>query len=597
MKKVLHIVTNLLLLFLVTGCGKIVAPEIVRYANDGSKFWVTNRANKELLSFDGKNGKILGKQTFPSAINDLLLDNKGRLWVVCEGQGGILYELNPSNHSILSGTSLGYEPSALAYNEKSGTLWVTQRFNNELWEIDPVSKKVLSQISVGREPVDVISVSRGDYMLVVNNLPSMASTDFPVATHIDVVDVAGKKITNRIMLTNGATDARAITSSHDGKYSYVTHLVGRYQLPTNQVDRGWMSTNAISIINNDDFTLETTVLLDTPQRGAANPSSIEISPDGQYIVISLSGSHELCVIAHAALHERLEAVKQGEKVIPSVRKWEDIPNDAGFLYGIRDFISTGGKGPRGFAFHPDGSVAVANYFSAGISMINSQSKVSRSYKLGVPLTSTKRGLGEMYFNDATLCFQQWQSCTSCHPNGARIDGLNWDLLNDGAGNPKNTKSLLYSHQTPPVMITGIRKNAEAAVRSGLKFIHFADAPDEVAQAMDEYLKNLTPLPSPYLIDGKLSESAERGKVNFDKYCAYCHSGKHYTDMKLYMVDWAAPKDNVPMDVPTLVEIWRTAPYLYDGRSYTMREMLDVHGPEDKLSSKELDELAEYVLSL
>ena len=32
-------------------------------------------------------------------------------------------------------------------------------------------------------------------------------------------------------------------------------------------------------------------------------------------------------------------------------------------------------------------------------------------------------LGEMYFNDASYCFQSWQSCTGCHPNEARTDGL------------------------------------------------------------------------------------------------------------------------------------------------------------------------------
>jgi cytochrome c peroxidase len=203
----------------------------------------------------------------------------------------------------------------------------------------------------------------------------------------------------------------------------------------------------------------------------------------------------------------------------------------------------------------------------------------------------------MYFHDATLCFQQWQSCASCHPNDARADGLNWDLLNDGIGNPKNTKSLLYSHKTPPCMITGIRKNAETAVRSGLKFILFAETPNDIAEAMDEYLKKLIPVANPYLIDGGLSESAARGKRYFNQYCASCHALPYYTDMKQYQVDWATLRDSIPMDVPTLTEIWRTAPYLYDGRSYTIREMLDIHGPEDMPSPAELDDLAQYVLSL
>ena len=597
MSKILKTIVIFLLLSVLIGCGKIVTPEIVRMAKEGDKLFVTDRAGNEIFIVDRKNGKIKGKQQFQSAINDLQIDSKGRLWMIGDGQNGALCELNPDNLKILSTTPLGYCPSALAFNDKTGSLWITQRYNNELWEIDPFSKKILSQTGTGREPADVISVCGGNYLLVVNNLPATAAIDFPASTHIDVIDAVEKKNIKKILFVNGATDARAITASPDGKYAYVTHLVGRYQLPTNQVDRGWMSTNAVSVINLDNLSLETTILLDTPQRGAANPSAIEISADGKYIVIALSGSHELCVIDRPAMHERLNAVKRGEKVVPSIEKWEDIPNDTGFLYEIRKFVPTAGKGPRGLAICNDNTFIVANYFTGKISIIDDKGTKVRSYTLGVPVTSTKQGLGEMYFHDATLCFQQWQSCASCHPNNARMDGLNWDLLNDGIGNPKNTKSLLYSHRTPPSMITGIRKNAETAVRSGLKFIFFADASDEIAFAMDEYLKSLVPLASPYLIDNKISEAAGRGKANFDKYCISCHSGQYYTDMKQYQIDWVTPKDNVPMDVPTLIEIWRTAPYLYDGRSSTMREMLEIHGPVDKLSSAELDDLAEYILSL
>jgi cytochrome c peroxidase len=52
-----------------------------------------------------------------------------------------------------------------------------------------------------------------------------------------------------------------------------------------------------------------------------------------------------------------------------------------------------------------------------------------------------------------------------------------------------------------------------------------------------------------------------------------------------------------------VEIWRTAPYLHDGRAATLKEMLTtfnengVHGDTASLNANELDELIEYVLSL
>ena len=57
------------------------------------------------------------------------------------------------------------------------------------------------------------------------------------------------------------------------------------------------------------------------------------------------------------------------------------------------------------------------------------------------------------------------------------------------------------------------------------------------------------------------------------------------------------------DTPTLVECWRTAPYLHDGRYATMKELLTEgkHGQTedmvDKLNDKQIADLVEYVLSL
>src|SRR5947207_1530246 len=90
--------------------------------------------------------------------------------------------------------------------------------------------------------------------------------------------------------------------------------------------------------------------------------------------------------------------------------------------------------------------------------------------LGAPANSTSAAAkvtrarrGELLFNDATICFQGWQSCSSCHSSDARVDGLNWDNLNDGIGNPKNSKSLLNAFLTPPSMWLGVRSNAHVAV--------------------------------------------------------------------------------------------------------------------------------------
>jgi mono/diheme cytochrome c family protein len=211
-------------------------------------------------------------------------------------------------------------------------------------------------------------------------------------------------------------------------------------------------------------------------------------------------------------------------------------------------------------------------------------------------------------HDATLCFQTWQSCSSCHSHDGRVDGLNWDLLNDGIGNPKNAKSLVWAHQTPPAMSTGVRATAEVAVRAGIRHSLFAVLPDEVPEAIDEYLKSLAPAPSPYLENGTLSRSAQRGKRIFEDpkvACASCHPPGLFTDLQKYDVGTRRQRDGAGtlFDTPTLVELWRSAPYLHDGSARTIPDVLiqqnprDKHGATSHLTEQQINDLATYVLSL
>jgi len=184
--------------------------------------------------------------------------------------------------------------------------------------------------------------------------------------------------------------------------------------------------------------------------------------------------------------------------------------------------------------------------------------------------------------------------------------LNWDLLNDGQDNHKNTKSMLFAHETPPSMAHGVRPDAETAVRKGFETILMLPASEDEAEAVDVYLKSLQPEPSPKLVGGRLSESAKRGKKIFDSSrsgCSVCHPGPYFTDMLKHDVGTRSPVDTSQFfDTPTLKEVWRTAPYLHDGRYTTIQQLLieGKHADADRigqLTEEEIDDLTEYVLSL
>jgi len=158
------------------------------------------------------------------------------------------------------------------------------------------------------------------------------------------------------------------------------------------------------------------------------------------------------------------------------------------------------------------------------------------------------------------------------------------------------------------MALGVRADASVAVRAGLQHSLFTVQPEEVALAIDSYLRSLKPILSPHRVKGELSPSAQRGAALFqreDVGCATCHTPGLFTDLKRHNVGTGGRLDREDnrFDTPTLIEVWRSAPYLHNGSAGTIRDVLTTSNPEsehgevEQLSPRELEDLVAYVLSL
>jgi cytochrome c peroxidase len=126
-------------------------------------------------------------------------------------------------------------------------------------------------------------------------------------------------------------------------------------------------------------------------------------------------------------------------------------------------------------------------------------------------------------------------------------------------------------------------------------------------AIDAYVKNLQPNPSPYLVHNRLSPEAEQGRKLFfsqELGCSKCHPPPLFTDQTPHPVgtgkfDQAADQ----FYTPTLIELWRTAPYLHDGSAATLRDTVLTHNPAglrgqtSHLQPKQIDQLVAFLSSL
>lgn len=553
--------------------------------NDKGEILITEKGRNRISIFSPDGKTLLRTIPVDESPTGILLD-ADKAYVTTSAATGhlqiISLETGKQETAIATGSGACYP----IFGPDKKHIYVCNQFQNTVSEVDPAIHQVIRSVKVLREPKSALFSKDGEYLFVTNFLPAQRADVDYVAACVSVIRMSDFTKVKDIQLANGSNALRGICMTPDGKYIYISHNLGRFTVPTSQLQQGWMNTSAFSIIDVAKQEFIGAVVVDEPERGAAGIWSIACNDETLFI--THSGTHEISVIDHKAMLD----------------KFLNYPNksmldyDLRFLYGLRKRIPLEGNGPRKMIME-NGKLYIPTYFADILNIVDAQTCEIATANLNPDREESAENKGERYFNDASHCFQNWQSCNGCHPGDARTDGMNWDLMNDGVGNSKNCKSLLFSHPTPPSMISGIRETAEWAVRAGFKFIQFFDITEEDAVCVDAYLKSLRPVPSPYLVDGELSDLAKEGRKIFEKLnCTECHSGPYYTDLKMHRIGEDIEFEK-GWDTPTLREVWRTAPYLFDGRAATMEEVFEIHkhGIDKKVSKKEIKALTEYVNSL
>ena len=575
------------------------SPQDLVFSPDGSMIAVADEGLNRVLLMNPATRTILKTIPVQGTPRGLAWETTNSLWV-CEYDAASLANVDAAQGRVVRRLAAGPKPYDVKVDSSRGRLVAVDFGLAQVSILDLASGRTLTNLPAVDQPMYLTLTPDRSKALVANSQPKGDARGAAYAPSVTVVDLIGFG-TSQIQLPPGSTSLRGIAVSPDGRWAYVAHLLGRTYLPTTQINHGWMLNNVVSIIDLAAGRVYATLPLDALKDGAANPWGLTLSDNGQTLWVCAAGVNEVIRLNMASIFSYLAA---------NPTNLATIDYDLLTLYQSNWLQRIGpvGTGPRGIALSPDGhTLAVAAYFSGEVHLLDTVSSlVNDAVVTGFSPPEHALRRGERLYNDATGCFERWLSCATCHPGG-RADGLNWDLLNDGLGNAKNTMSHLYSTRTPPSMATGIRANAMIAIQAGFKYIEFQQHSDQDMQDVYDYMDSLRPEPSPYLNKGRLTTSALRGKALFQNSaigCANCHSGTYFTDLQKRNVGTGHPGDIGPYDpvydTPILHELWRTAPYLHDGSAPTLRDVLTTqntnnqHGATSQLSSGQIDDLVAYL---
>jgi DNA-binding beta-propeller fold protein YncE len=346
-------------------------------------------------------------------------------------------------------------------------------------------------------------------------------------------------------------------------------------------------------------------------QAVAMPSAVAFLGNGEYFVDVYFASHDMKVLAY------------NETGTVAERSLFELPH-----------------GPTGIAVTRDGQQAFVNCrwtrSVAHIDLANiRQPRMVRSQLVTEEPWDAQRILGARLFHDTRdtrMTPNRWLSCAVCHLDGGELsDGLIWEFTT--AQKPSspalvNPKSLAITRGSgPPYLIQGTYRTIheeDQFIRSFLggrgfltsaasvegKFAEDPTGKSTELDALSQFVLNLRPRPNPHLRAGRprgeIAAAANRGREIFhsaESGCSQCHAGPNFTrsgtDPHLDLADVGT---GIQADIPSLNNVWETAPYLHDGRAKTLREVITTHNPDDRhgktshLSAQQRDDLVAFLLA-
>lgn len=564
------------------------SPQDICLSPEGKKAYVVNYTAALVSVIDVRERKVIQEIPVSERPTQAKFSPDGRFLFVSCTWAGKIDVIDIARGQVVRSLTAGFEPCGLSVAANGGRLFVTNVVSNTVSTIDVASGRTLSETPVGSQPRFSALTPDGSRLVVSNGLSPWVS----------VLDANNGREVERYDMGR-ASMLREIVCSKDGHWAFVTNLVSHNEVPTVQMERGWINSNGFSVL---DLTIpgrRVTLLLDQLLSGATNPCGIALSSDAKRLYVSLAGIHEIAIVDVPAALELAATAKTPQEI-------QRLEEDVEILQqkNIARRLPAGGLGPRSLVVsEATGELLVANYFSDTVTVLDAQTGALRAtISLGAPQEMSEWRRGELLANDGRITFQNWISCTSCHQEDTTSDGLNWDLANDGLGNAKNNKSLQDAHFTPPLMWAGVRTDVSDGVGAGQRFQGFVPMA-HITAPMTEYLSHPDRAPSPFR-DANPTVIARGKKLFAVAGCAVCHPSPLFSDMKFHDLGFGTPNDfRNRFDTPTLKSCYRTPPYLHDGRApdlhslFTENNPADLHGRTKGFTARELDELIAYVRSL
>jgi YVTN family beta-propeller protein len=590
------------------------SPFNLAVSKDGSRLYVVAQEGNALLIVDPLKHKVLTKIRVGDLPHSVILSSDEKRAYVSNEWSDNVSVIDLATSQVVDTLKTGNGPAEISLSADGLFLYVVNSYSSSISVIDIKTREEVKRFNAGNNPTGTQLSPNGKNLIVTSRRALIAPYGEALKSELTVVDESTQRVIERRNIES-AYMMENVAFTPTGDLAIVTLIRPKNLLPSIQVERGWMMTYGIGIIEQKENGRVIQLLLDEPNAYYSDPFDIVITPDGKKAFVSSSGVNCISVINIDSIRSLM-----AESTPETLRTYA---NHLGISsrYVMKRIYT--GADPKGLSLSPDGKLLyVAEQLEDRIAVINTENlETISTIDLGGPRRITVARRGRRLFNNSGHTFQNQFDCYTCHPD-MHEDGLVYNMASKDMGrNLTNTQSLRDIGDTPPYKWNG--KNQTVYKQDGMRFSTVLTRTEQFSykdlDALVAYI--ITGIPYPpnleYNPHGELTKKQLLGKAIFERThtnsgqeipvasrCITCHPPPYYTNLKMANVGTlVASDDSILFDTPHLNNIYASAPYLHDGRAATLEEIWTIYGKTERhgvvndLTKMDLNYLIEYLKSL
>lgn len=590
------------------------SPFNLALSRDGKKLYVVAEEGNTLLIVDTENGKVSGKIKVGNRPHSIILDDAERKAYVSNQWSDNVSVIDLAEKKATGTIKTGNGPAGLCLSSDGQSLYVVNSYSSDLSVIDLLSGNERKRLSTGNNPTGIQMSPDGNIFYVTSRRALLTPYGEELVCELTVANDKLQRVVGRREIKS-AYLMENIAFTPGGDLALIPLVRPKNLVPSIQVEKGFMMTYGIGIIEQKPDGRIIQLLLDEPNAYYADPFDIAVTPDGKHAFISHAGVNCISVIDIDSIRALISE--------STSEMLDYYSNHLGISsrYVVKRIPT--GSNPKGMVLSPDGKLLyVAEHLEDRIAVIDAETmETIRTIDLGGPgrIIATRRG--RKLLNSAGHTFQNQYSCYTCHPD-AHEDGLIYNMASKDMGrNLTNTQSLRDISETPPFKWNG--KNQTIYKQDGMRFSTVLTRTEPFSykdlDALVAYINTKIPYPPNLLYNptGELNDMQLKGKAIFERSrdnigneippanrCITCHTPPYYTNLKMAEVGTLqVTDDSILFDTPHLNNIYASPPYLHHGLALSLEEiwtkygLTNKHGAVNDLTKIQLNELIEYLRSL